>query len=96
MEVTYGSATSAGSVRTNNEDRMHFVCPEDDEERLRRGVLAVLADGAGCEVDDHARVGHVVAGGAHGAAHTLACLLDSEIRQAERKPKAKGEQVGLF
>jgi serine/threonine protein phosphatase PrpC len=47
MEVTYGSATSVGSVRTNNEDRMHFVRPEDAEQRLKRGVLAVLADGAG-------------------------------------------------
>jgi serine/threonine protein phosphatase PrpC len=47
MEVTYASATSAGSVRTNNEDRIQFVRSEEGEERLQRGVLAVLADGAG-------------------------------------------------
>jgi serine/threonine-protein kinase len=47
MEVTYGSATSAGSVRKNNEDRIEFARPEDAEDRLQRGVLAVLADGAG-------------------------------------------------
>jgi serine/threonine protein phosphatase PrpC len=47
MEVTYGSATSAGSVRANNEDRIQFVRLDEAEERLQRGVLAVLADGAG-------------------------------------------------
>lgn len=47
MELTYGSATSAGTVRQNNEDSLAYAYPEDEEERLRRGVLAVLADGAG-------------------------------------------------
>src|ERR1017187_10333342 len=47
MEVTYGSATSAGSVRKNHQDNLQFVRPDEAEERLQRGVLAVLADGAG-------------------------------------------------
>ena len=47
MEVTYGSATSAGAVRSNNEDSLAFVSPEDLDERRGRGVLAVIADGAG-------------------------------------------------
>ena len=47
MEVTYGCATSAGTVRQNNEDSLDFLYPQEEEERLRRGILAVLADGAG-------------------------------------------------
>jgi serine/threonine-protein kinase len=47
MELSYGSATSAGTVRANNEDSFDFVCPAEAEERLRRGAVAVLADGAG-------------------------------------------------
>lgn len=47
MEVTCGFATSPGSVRTNNEDSAVFAVPADAEERRDRGILAVLADGAG-------------------------------------------------
>jgi serine/threonine protein phosphatase PrpC len=47
MEVTYGFSTSPGTVRTNNEDNASFVVPTDEEERRGRGILAVLADGAG-------------------------------------------------
>jgi len=47
MEVTYGFSTSPGTVRTNNEDNGSFVVPGDEEERRSRGILAVLADGAG-------------------------------------------------
>ena len=47
MDVTYGFATSPGAVRTNNEDSAAFVVPDDEEERRARGILAVLADGAG-------------------------------------------------
>jgi serine/threonine protein phosphatase PrpC len=47
MEVTYGFSTSAGTVRTNNEDNATFFAPAEEEERRSRGVLALLADGAG-------------------------------------------------
>lgn len=47
MELSYGAATSAGTTRQNNEDSLDFLCPQDQEERLRRGAVAVLADGAG-------------------------------------------------
>jgi serine/threonine protein phosphatase PrpC len=47
MEVIYGFSTSPGNVRTNNEDITAFVSPKDEEERRSRGILALLADGAG-------------------------------------------------
>ena len=47
MEITYGSATSAGAVRANNEDCVGFSRPGEGEERQQRGAVAVLADGAG-------------------------------------------------
>jgi serine/threonine-protein kinase len=47
MEVTFGFATSPGAVRTNNEDNAVLIIPDDEEERRARGILAVLADGAG-------------------------------------------------
>jgi serine/threonine protein phosphatase PrpC len=47
MEVTYAFATSEGTVRSNNEDCVGYVKPEELDERRDRGVLVVLADGAG-------------------------------------------------
>jgi serine/threonine protein phosphatase PrpC len=40
-------ATDIGCVRAVNQDAIAFVSPGDHEERNRRGVLAVLADGMG-------------------------------------------------
>jgi len=47
MEVTYGFVTSPGAARTNNEDYLGFWRPDDEEDRLRRGVISLMADGAG-------------------------------------------------
>ncbi len=40
-------ATDIGCVRTSNQDSIAFVSPGDPDERRRRGVLAVVADGMG-------------------------------------------------
>jgi serine/threonine protein phosphatase PrpC len=41
------SLTSAGPVRTTNEDNLFFWQPENDEDRLQRGAIAIIADGVG-------------------------------------------------
>jgi serine/threonine protein phosphatase PrpC len=40
-------ATDIGCVRTGNQDAIAFVSPGNHDERHRRGVLAVVADGMG-------------------------------------------------
>lgn len=40
-------ASDIGCVRSNNEDAVAFVCPDDPDLRMRFGVLAVVADGMG-------------------------------------------------
>jgi protein phosphatase len=39
--------TDLGAVRKNNEDRVLFVRPSDIEQRAKKGVLAMVADGMG-------------------------------------------------
>jgi serine/threonine protein phosphatase PrpC len=45
--VECGSATDIGLVRNSNQDAVAFMVPSDPAQRLRRGVLAVVADGMG-------------------------------------------------
>src|ERR1039457_5738696 len=47
MELTYAELSSAGTVRTHNEDYVGFWQPETLEEKRGRGAIAVLADGVG-------------------------------------------------
>ena len=47
MEITYASLTSAGPVRTNNEDFLGFWEPAEEEQRRTHGAVAVIADGVG-------------------------------------------------
>ncbi len=47
MELTYACLTSAGRVRTNNEDAIGFWEPEVEEQRRTHGAVAVIADGVG-------------------------------------------------
>lgn len=47
MDITYSFATNVGTVRKNNEDSVGYFLPDEEEERLARGALVVLADGAG-------------------------------------------------
>ncbi len=47
LTVLSSAATSTGSVREANEDSVSVVCPESYSNLLRRGVLALVADGMG-------------------------------------------------
>src|SRR3981081_1188911 len=47
MLLNCESLSSPGPVRTTNEDNLLFWQPEDDEDRLRRGAIAIMADGVG-------------------------------------------------
>src|SRR5579862_78488 len=47
MELAYAGQSSAGPVRTNNEDCLDFWQPETAEEWRTRGAVAILADGVG-------------------------------------------------
>jgi serine/threonine-protein kinase len=47
MEITYAGLTSAGPVRTNNEDCLDFWQPNTADEWRTRGAVAILADGVG-------------------------------------------------
>jgi serine/threonine protein phosphatase PrpC len=47
MEVTYGQQSETGPVRPHNEDTMAFWQADTEDERRRRGVIALLADGVG-------------------------------------------------
>ena len=47
MDVSYAAESSVGPVRGNNEDFVAFWKPESSEQRLRQGVVAVMADGVG-------------------------------------------------
>jgi serine/threonine protein phosphatase PrpC len=46
-EIAAHVLSDVGCVRELNEDRGRVVQPGDDEERARRGVLAIVADGMG-------------------------------------------------
>jgi PPM family protein phosphatase len=46
-EIAAHVLSDVGCVRDLNEDRGRVVQPGDDEERARRGVLAIVADGMG-------------------------------------------------
>jgi PPM family protein phosphatase len=47
LQVTGAALTDAGSVRPSNEDSVALVIPESTTLLLRRGVLAMVADGMG-------------------------------------------------
>jgi serine/threonine-protein kinase len=47
MELTYAFLSSAGPVRSKNEDSVGFWQPVDAEEQRVRGAVMVLADGVG-------------------------------------------------
>jgi serine/threonine protein phosphatase PrpC len=47
MRLSCESISSPGPVRKKNEDYVGFWQPEDETERLRRGAIAVMADGVG-------------------------------------------------
>ena len=47
MKVTYAQLSSAGPVRSNNEDWVGFWEPSDEQEYRTRGAIAALADGVG-------------------------------------------------
>jgi serine/threonine protein phosphatase PrpC len=47
MKLTYAGVTTAGTVRTNNEDSLQFWQPATIEEMRARGAVAILADGVG-------------------------------------------------
>ena len=45
--IEVSSQSDIGCVRTNNEDSFGYWEPEDDQQFLRKGLLAVVADGIG-------------------------------------------------
>ena len=45
--IEVSSQSDIGCVRTNNEDSFGYWEPEDDQQFLRKGRLAVVADGMG-------------------------------------------------
>jgi serine/threonine-protein kinase len=47
MKVSFASLSSAGPIRTNNEDSIAFWQPEDEAERQQRGSISIVADGVG-------------------------------------------------
>jgi serine/threonine-protein kinase len=47
MQLTYAGQSSAGRVRSNNEDSLDFWQPDTPEEWRTRGAVAILADGVG-------------------------------------------------
>ncbi|HEY0791147.1 MAG TPA: protein phosphatase 2C domain-containing protein, partial [Chthoniobacterales bacterium] len=47
MLLSFASQTSVGPKRSNNEDCVEHWQPEEHAERLRRGAVAVIADGVG-------------------------------------------------
>lgn len=47
MKLTVHSLSSAGPVRQKNEDSLGFWEPEDEEEKITRGAIAIIADGVG-------------------------------------------------
>ena len=47
MNITYAALSSAGPVRDNNEDYLAMWQPADHDERLRKGVVVIIADGVG-------------------------------------------------
>jgi serine/threonine protein phosphatase PrpC len=47
MRLSCESISSPGPIREKNEDYVGFWQPEDEAERLRRGAIAVMADGVG-------------------------------------------------
>ena len=47
MQVTYAGTSSAGPVRSNNEDSLDFWQPQTADEWRTRGAVMILADGVG-------------------------------------------------
>src|SRR5579872_520514 len=47
MEIIYAALSSAGPVRSNNEDSLDYWQPASPEEWRTRGAVAILADGVG-------------------------------------------------
>ncbi len=47
MDLAYAELSSTGPVRTNNEDYLAVWQPEKPEDKLRRGIVVVIADGVG-------------------------------------------------
>jgi serine/threonine protein phosphatase PrpC len=47
MRLSCESKTSAGPVRTINEDCLGFWQPDEEAERLQRGAISIVADGVG-------------------------------------------------
>ncbi len=45
--IEVSSQSDIGCLRTNNEDSFGYWEPEDDQQFLRKGRLAVVADGMG-------------------------------------------------
>ncbi|HEX4796578.1 MAG TPA: protein phosphatase 2C domain-containing protein, partial [Humisphaera sp.] len=72
MEITYAGQSSAGRVRTNNEDSLDFWQPASPEEWRTRGAVAILADGVG----------------GHGDGEIASQLACSKARQAFTEAKA--------
>ncbi|MDB5356020.1 MAG: Protein serine/threonine phosphatase [Phycisphaerales bacterium] len=79
MEITYGAFSSAGPVRSNNEDSIEFWQPAAPEEWRTRGAVAILADGVG----------------GHGFGEVASKLACQECRQtfAEGKPSSTPNQI---
>lgn len=47
MLLSCVSSSDAGPVRKNNEDFLGFWQSEDEDERIQRGSIMVMADGVG-------------------------------------------------
>jgi serine/threonine-protein kinase len=47
MKLSYAQLSSAGPVRTNNEDWLGFWEPDDEQEYKTRGAIVAIADGVG-------------------------------------------------
>jgi len=47
MKVSFVTLSSAGPIRSTNEDTVAFWQPEDEEERQQRGSISIVADGVG-------------------------------------------------
>ena len=47
LEIQYSTRTDEGRVRKNNEDSLCFIKPNDAGELVKKGVLAIVADGMG-------------------------------------------------
>jgi protein phosphatase len=101
LEIVTNVASDVGCVRELNEDSVRVVSPHDADERRRKGILLVVADGMG----GHS-AGEVASGLAVDAVHRLyfegegdapASLLDAFLganrrilEEVERRPQTRG------